>query len=158
MNPEQDNFGSLRRLLALKRYEQPHPRYFHEFSAHVIARIESGETGADGISLFEWLLAPTAWVQRFLESIESKPLLAGACGFAFCGFLAAGVLYADKAPSGSVVAVTSPLQTSLDGSAMPVGFVNTNRPFPASGASASLIEEYRKPIGIPQPQLLLYKP
>ena len=43
MNPEQDNFESLRRLLVLKRYEQPPPGYFEGFSRHITLRLSTGD-------------------------------------------------------------------------------------------------------------------
>jgi len=43
MEPSPENFESLQKLLRLKRYEHPHPRYFNDFSQRVISRIEAGE-------------------------------------------------------------------------------------------------------------------
>ena len=62
MKPSPDDFESLQKLLHLKRYEQPHPRYFNEFSGHVIARLQSGEAR----------LTPHWW-QRF--GIDLRPIL-----------------------------------------------------------------------------------
>ena len=59
--PEND-FAEVRRLLILKRHEQPPPGYFHHFSGHVIASLsEERTTRVDGSeSLPNWIL-------RFLE-------------------------------------------------------------------------------------------
>ena len=47
MNDERENFDALQRLLKVKRYEQPPPRYFNEFSGQVLARISAGEQGGE---------------------------------------------------------------------------------------------------------------
>ena len=60
MQPEHENFEDLRRLLVLKRYEQPPPRYFNDFSRKIIARIEAGE-GEVYVSVFEQWLARAPW-------------------------------------------------------------------------------------------------
>ena len=41
MRSPPDNFDSLRKVLRVKRHEQPPPRYFNEFASHVMARIEN---------------------------------------------------------------------------------------------------------------------
>jgi hypothetical protein len=46
MGSSSEDFRSLQALLRLKRYEQPPPRYFNEFSGNVIARIRAGEARA----------------------------------------------------------------------------------------------------------------
>jgi hypothetical protein len=93
MNPEQEDFRALRQLLVLKRYEQPPPGYFNNFSAKIIARIESGEMAA---------AENPSWAVRLWQFFENKPLFAGAFGMFVCGLVVSGVAYSD---SGSAVAV-----------------------------------------------------
>ena len=100
MNPEQDNFQPLQRLLALKRHEQPPPGYFENFSAQVLARIEAGERAAPD-TFWEWLSLEATWLQNLWGALETKPVFAGALGAGVCGLLLAGVLYSqsvDPAP------------------------------------------------------------
>jgi hypothetical protein len=92
MNQDTENFEQLRRLLALKRHEQPPPGYFNDFSSKVIARIRKGEQGA----FIDRLLWEAPWLQRFWAALETKPILAGVCGVAVCGLLITGVIYSDK--------------------------------------------------------------
>jgi len=80
MNPETDQFESVRRLLALKRYEQPPPGYFDEFSVKVIARIQTLQE-----------IQSRPWWHRWLCYLEERPLLAGASGVACCGVLLCGL-------------------------------------------------------------------
>src|SRR5262245_34278820 len=95
MSPETENFESLRRLLALKRHEQPPPGYFNNFSRQVIVRIQAGERGDDAIGFGRWLLEGV-WLQRFWNAFETKPALAGAFGVMVCGLLLSGVIYSDQ--------------------------------------------------------------
>jgi len=46
MNENENNFESLRRLLAHKRHETPPPGYFNSFSGQIIACIRAGEARA----------------------------------------------------------------------------------------------------------------
>ena len=96
MNQDPENFDSLRRLLALKRYEQPPPRFFSDFSTQVIARIERGEAAERGLAL-ESLLWDAPWLQRILAAFEAKPVLAGVFGVAICTLLISGVIYSEQA-------------------------------------------------------------
>ena len=54
MSPDPENFETLRRLLVLKRFEQPPPGYFHHFAPRVIARIKEfmSDTSNRGRILF----------------------------------------------------------------------------------------------------------
>jgi len=95
MSHDPENFEQLRRLLALKRHEQPPPGYFNDFSSQVIARIKLGERGERGLTL-EHLLWEAPWLQRIWAAFEAKPALAGVFGVAVCGLLITGVIYSDR--------------------------------------------------------------
>lgn len=71
MESSPENFDALQKLLKLKRYEQPPPRYFNEFSRNVIARIQAGEAQAR-----------THWWERF--GIDLRPVLSLGVGAAAC--------------------------------------------------------------------------
>jgi hypothetical protein len=95
MSEDTENFQQLRRLLALKRYEQPPPGYFNNFSRQVILRIQAGERGGEVrlIDQFSW---EAPWLQRIWAALETQPVLAGAFGMVLCSFLIFGVVYADR--------------------------------------------------------------
>jgi hypothetical protein len=97
MQPEHENFEDLRRILVLKRYEQPPPGYFNDFSRKIIARIEAGE-GEVYASVFEQWLARVPWVLRVFQTFERKPILAGAFGMVVCGLVVSGVVYSENTP------------------------------------------------------------
>lgn len=93
MNDERENFDTLRRLLKVKRYEQPPPRYFNEFSGQVLARISAGEQGgtASGLNV-------NSWVESLLNRFGARPAVPAAFGGALCALLMAGVVFMDTAP------------------------------------------------------------
>ena len=76
MDSPSDNSDLLTRLLRLKRHEQPHPRYFNDFSSQVISRIERGE-------------ARVSWWERF--GFDLRPALAATAGALACGLIIYGV-------------------------------------------------------------------
>jgi hypothetical protein len=119
MNPDSENFDSLRRLLALKRHEQPPPGYYNRFSRDVMARIKAGESGG------EMGLEP-AWIQRVLGMFELKPVFAGAFGMAVCTLLISGVVSSESVPS---VATTETPESSR------ASFVADSRPPTATDVS-----------------------
>jgi len=94
MNPEQENIQALRRLLALKRHEQPPPGYFDRFSGRVIARIQAGERAPD--SFWERFGLEATWLQQIWAAFETKPLLAGAFGATVCALITTGFVFADR--------------------------------------------------------------
>jgi hypothetical protein len=95
MTPEQQNFEELRRLLSLKRHEQPPPGYFNNFSRHVIARIKAGESAAAD-SFMQRLFARLPWLQGMWGGFEAKPILAGAFGVGVCGLLVVGLVSSER--------------------------------------------------------------
>lgn len=99
MRPESENFEQVRRLLALKRHEQPPPGYFNDFSGWVIARIRAGERASD--SAFAILEAQSPWLSRLLAAFETKPVLAGAFGVAVGAVILAGMISL-SAPDSSI--------------------------------------------------------
>ena len=113
MKPEQENFDQLLRLLKLKRYEQPPPRYFNDFSSRVIERIRAG--GADAREgMFGNLFMEAPWLQRLFMAFETKPAVAWMFGLAVCALVVSGVVYSETAeypqpnimPTASILPVT----------------------------------------------------
>ena len=134
MNPDPENFEALRRLLTLKRYEQPPPGYFNNFSGHVIARIRAGELGESG-SLWQRLIGESTWWQRLSASLESRPGFAGAFGAAVCALLISGIVYSENAPAPVA-------QSGMPGevnSSLAVATVNANDSLNQAYAAASSI-------------------
>ena len=95
MSQNSQDFESLRRLLALKRHEQPPPGYFNHFSSQVIARIKAGDRAEE--NAVERLFWEAPWLQRLWAAIETKPILSGAFGAAVCALLIGGIIYSEKA-------------------------------------------------------------
>ncbi len=95
MNSQPENFEQLRRLLRLKRHEQPPPGFFEAFSRRILARIEAGETG-DARRPF-WQLP---WLADLMAALERKPALAGAFSLVVCALLVCGIVFS-VAPAGS---------------------------------------------------------
>jgi len=95
MNDNENNFESLRHLLALKRHEIPPPGYYNDFSRQVIQRIRIGDTGGiDDIT--EKLFGQSPWLARLLEAFAMKPAFAGGFAGALCMLLLFGIVYAER--------------------------------------------------------------
>ena len=82
MSSSPDNFDSLKKLLALKRHEQPPPGFFSEFPRRVRARLER-----------EPSLLALPWWKRLGLNFELTPALACSFGVLVCGVLLTGVVY-----------------------------------------------------------------
>lgn len=83
MDPEPRQSIKVERIIALKRYEQPPPGYFHLLPDRIIHRIEYGE----GRSSF--------W-ERCWPAFRVRPVLAYALGLTVCGALTAGICCSPK--------------------------------------------------------------
>jgi hypothetical protein len=93
MSSDSENFEQLRKLMALKKHEQPPPGYFNNFSHEVVTRIKvSQQPGRD----ITEVLAPVPWLLRLLNMLETKPLFAGAFGMGVCALLISGIVYSEK--------------------------------------------------------------
>jgi hypothetical protein len=92
MNTGNEDFEKLRKLLKLKRHEQPPPGYFAAFSGHVIARLETdGEEARDAGKLVD-----SPWLRKFLRVLDANPFLAGALGTMVCVSLIAGIVFSQQ--------------------------------------------------------------
>lgn len=93
MNPEEQDFESLKKLLSVKRHEQPPPGYFNDLPRQVWKRIEANEG------------QPTFW-ERFMTSFALKPAVAYTFGLVVCGTLIVGIgsaLKTDEKPVSDVL-------------------------------------------------------
>jgi hypothetical protein len=78
MNSGDQDFEQLRKLLKVKRYEQPPPGYFNRFSDSVINRLER-ETRSGQIEGFG------GWLGALRRVLAENPISAGI--FAVCGIM-----------------------------------------------------------------------
>jgi hypothetical protein len=152
MNADPENFEDLRRLLKLKRYEQPPPGYFNHFSSTVIARIEAGERGEPD-SVMERLFGHAGWWQQLGDSLQSRPGFAGAFGAIACTLLISGIVYSENSPP-----LVSQAMVPVDASAMlatassygtpdslNAGFVTSSSTNPLAPQAGSLFDQFPLP-------------
>jgi hypothetical protein len=97
MNSEEQNqdFEKLQHLLKLKRYEQPPPRYFNDFSSRVIAHIRT-DSSVSRLETAENLISRTPWLRRLWRKLENQPALTGAFATVVCGLMVAGVFLMEE--------------------------------------------------------------
>lgn len=124
MNPPEENFENLRKLLELKRHETPPPGYFEDFSSNLIARIEAEDARP----------ALAGW-RRFFPSLDTSPLMVGAYGVIVASLVIAGVQLAGQAGSADGTA-SDPALAGAAGSALESDAIQ-----PASAPDAVIVPE-----------------
>ncbi|MDB6020464.1 MAG: hypothetical protein JWQ04_321, partial [Pedosphaera sp.] len=90
MSTAPEEFDKLQKLLKLKRYEQPPPGYFNNFSTLVLNRIERESEHAEA--------GEGAWMKKFLGMLETNPFAAGIFGMSICGLLISGIAWSQYRP------------------------------------------------------------
>ena len=136
MNENENNFESLRRLLALKRHEAPPPGYFNNFSSQVLQRIRASHN-EQSANLFEELFNHAPWLAKLLHAFDARPVFAGGFAGALCLLLLFGIVYAERpefttqpllqaANSSAELAAVSP--TALSQPADQMGIVSSTNP------------------------------
>lgn len=81
MNAVPEDFQKLQKLLAMKRHEQPPPRFFVDFSDKVLNRLNAPERSQ-----------PSTWWQRMGLDFDLKPAFVCAWGVALCASLVSGII------------------------------------------------------------------
>lgn len=111
MEPEQDNFQQLRRLLALKRHEQPPPGYFDALPGQIFARLRARDWTAEP-SVLDRLSREAPWLRRLWSVLEHKPILAGIFAASLCVVLISGIVYTENSQPTPVSLLPAPEQPS----------------------------------------------
>jgi hypothetical protein len=136
MNENENNFESLRRLLALKRHETPPPGYFNDFSSQVLQRIRLGQTDRTA-NLAEELFSHAPWLAKLLHAFDARPVFASGFAGALCMLLLFGIVYAERpdfTPQPFLQAANSPADlavvtpAALSQPAEQIGIVSSTNP------------------------------
>jgi hypothetical protein len=129
MNSSPEDFDGLRKLLLLKRFEQPPPGFFKHFSDKVIARIE-----ADGLAV------PAPWWQRWFRELDAKPLLACAYGLVITGLLVVGLGVSQSMEPDGIASpkLGSPWFAQAPASTLPVNAAPTRQLTDKTGSASSV--------------------
>jgi hypothetical protein len=94
MSTEPDNFEPLRRLLALKRHEQPPPGYFERLPAEIRARLRAA--GPANATRRQEPETEGSWLLRLWAGLSAKPAWAGAFGVLICGAALTGIFFSQQ--------------------------------------------------------------
>jgi hypothetical protein len=141
-NPNPDPGQNVRRLLALKRYEQPPPGYFAGFAGRVMARIEAGEE-----------LEGQGWWSALLARLDLRPALVGAFGVAVCSCYFLGWTLAQRGVAAPFPALAAQMEEDLAAGEPPVVPlpVGLRRADPAQPGLA-FVSSTHPVIGAPRPR------
>jgi len=151
MNADHPDFEALQRLLKLKRYENPPPRYFNDFSGQIINRIRATRLGQRQDALD--YVSP-AWLQRILSAFRESPIMAGACAAGFLALLAGGAVYTEKLESrpaalglGGLEAQAMMPSMPVLGNVSPLASAGTNSESSLAGSALFDIGLKTQPVG-----------
>jgi hypothetical protein len=100
MDQEPRQTFKVERIIALKRFEQPPPGYFHLLPDRIISRIEKGE-GRAGF-----------W-ETWLAAFGFRPALVYAFGLTVCGAVTVGMFFSPKSEATATVSATGQISDSL---------------------------------------------
>jgi len=112
MSENENNFESLRQLLALKKHEVPPPGYFDRFPNRVVNQIQSPNQFTESQRFF--LMVP--WLFRFLLEMQARPALTGSIATGVFVLLAAGLIIAGRPDSQANSPSNLLAPVSVDGS------------------------------------------
>ena len=152
-DPHSEQFEQLRRLLVLKRYEQPPPQFFNRLPQQVMARIKAGEKAAEP-SFFDYFSWESPWLHRLWAAFETRPMLAGSVGLAVCALLIGGLIISDQdthsgvnVPSVQATPFAEPAFAQTTPAALPVsasGTMSSISGLPTAQPQGSLFEQIEK--------------
>ena len=137
MNPDPGTFEELRRLLVLKRHEQPPPGYFDRFPREVIARIRESQS-VPNLTIFH---PPMPWFQRLWQALEARAVLPTAFGAAMCSVLILGLMRSSVTQASAL-----PINERLEGTlyaadSRPMGMPLVERTTPESSTAGVLPDQ-----------------
>ena len=132
--PPENDFAQLRRLLSIKRHEQPPPGYFDNFPGTVLASLRSDRKGRAGMDEPENV---PLWIARFVARLQTQPAFAGMVGAGVCALAIAAVLFYENETK------TPPrmpsLLTEITSETSPAGIMEaSDTPFQPVGADTTL--------------------
>ena len=147
MLPEQENLEVLRRLLALKRHEQPPPGYFHELHNRIIWRLRAGERGVPDSSVAHYFWeAP--WLQRIVAFLEGQPVHVRATVLAACALVVGTLVWFavpdQRAPRNLVLPYeVAPTAVATAGESFTPALITSTNSAPPAAGQDPIFEQYK---------------